>query len=129
MKNKIRVWNGSLAFYESAPLSSETVFKPLSAIEAAITAAPMKDFVVAMVLLGKKHVAPSVKKIKPLPLWVFTFITGGYNQVYAENKKQAIVAARERVPNMFAEIDWKSFHALRSKKAIAAYWASFPLMD
>jgi hypothetical protein len=62
-------------------------------------------------------------------LWSFTFIGGGFNQVYAVTKDEALAQARRELPTLANQIDENSFKALRTRDEQDAYYAAFPNMD
>lgn len=69
----------------------------------------------------------------PLPkppveaLYTFTFVGGGFNQVWAHNKKQAFERARKICSTLVPNIG--SFTRLATKSAQVAYWNNLPLLD
>jgi hypothetical protein len=82
----------------------------------------------------------AARKALPLPpvglpkapvnaLYSFTFHGGGFNQVWATNKRQAIERARAEFPGMKFQPDTRSFKRLATAKAQDTYWKSFPLLD
>jgi hypothetical protein len=64
-------------------------------------------------------------------LYTFRWNEGGFNQVWARSKKDALERITREFPRIRCDLtpNLKSFKRLTSKKAIDAYYASIPYMD
>jgi len=82
----------------------------------------------------------AARKALPLPpvglpkapvvaLYTFTFLGGGFNQVFATCKRQAIERARAQFGGTRFAPNPQSFKRLATKAAQERYWKSLPLLD
>ena len=68
----------------------------------------------------------------PKALWTFTFIGGGYNQVYAPvgaTLEEIKEAARPSVGDLIDRIDPSSLRCITSKQQEQDYWKTWALWD
>jgi len=64
-------------------------------------------------------------------LYTFNWKEGGFNQVWARTKREALTVIRYHFRNSLCKLtpDLKSFKRLTKKADQDAYWKSLPLMD
>jgi hypothetical protein len=86
-----------------------------------------------MAQIGSASFIIAARKALPLPpaplpappvnaLYTFQFHSGGFNQVWATSKRQAIERARKEFPGLEFQPDIRTFKRLVTKKAQEAYW-------
>lgn len=85
----------------------------------------------ASFIIGARKALPLPPAPLPKPpveaLYTFNFVGGGFNQVWAHNKRQAFERARKAFGNFSPNIG--TFKRLSTATAQAAYWKSLPLID
>jgi len=87
----------------------------------------------------KTEKGPVARKVTPLPekpadapkdkaLYTFTWTSGGFNQVYAATKREAIKEIARRFPGSSLKPNLNSLKRLTKKQA-DAYWKNIPPLD
>ena len=66
---------------------------------------------------------------KSKPLYTFNWKSGGYNQVYARTKREALEEVKRQFGRTPLEVNLKTLRRLSSPAAIKNYWDNFPLFD
>jgi len=66
---------------------------------------------------------------KPKNLYAFTFVGGGYNQVYAHSKREAINQAKQDFNSSTLTVDESSFRRIPAKEVHSYYREISRLFD